>query len=171
MMKGMSKLFMLSATGDKKHDERDYYDDYDRYERKDRHSQSHERMRYPEYDEYDGYGKRDYYGEHERKSKKRGKLSREDADEWVESMKNTDGSSGAHWTYEQTEQVRKQHGYDCDPNEFFAALNMVYSDYFKVCKEFNLNSVDFYAKMAHAFLDDEDAVDGKIERYYECVVE
>lgn len=114
----------------------------------------------------------DCLDEYEHETEKyKGRFNRRVAEEWVESMKNTDGSTGAHWTFEQTEQVRKQHGYDCDPNEFFAAINMVYSDYFKVCKEFNLNSVDFYAKLAHAFLDDDDAVDGKIEKYYECIVE
>lgn len=111
---------------------------------------------------------RENYG---RRGKKHDKFTREDADEWTEKMKNADGSKGAHWTFEQTEQVRKQHGYDCDPNEFYAALNMVYSDYYKIGKDFNLNSVDFYAAMAHAFLDDEDAVENKLTKYYECIVE
>lgn len=46
-----------------------------------------------------------------------------------------------------------------------------YSDYYKIGKEFNLNSVDFYAAMAHAFLDDEDAGEDKLSKYYECIVE
>lgn len=111
---------------------------------------------------------RESYG---RRGKKHDKFTREDADEWTEKMKNADGSTGRHWTFEQTEQVRKQHGYDCDPNEFYAALNMIYSDYYKIGKDFNLNSVDFYAAMAHAFLDDEDAGENKLAKYYECIVE
>lgn len=97
--------------------------------------------------------------------------ARIDADEWTEKMKNADGSTGRHWNFEQTEQVRRQHGYDCDPAEFYAAINMMYSDYYKIGKEFNLNSVDFYAAMAHAFLDDEDAGEDKLAKYYECIVE
>lgn len=182
-------LLMMSSNKDKRGEygrqERDYdrdrkQHDYDRYPEYDRHRQ-------PDYDEYDGYGKRDYYGEYGmrdrrdydgreregygRRGKKHDKFTREDADEWTEKMKNADGSKGAHWTFEQTEQVRKQHGYDCDPNEFYAALNMIYSDYYKIGKEFNLNSVDFYAAMAHAFLDDEDATENKLAKYYECIVE
>lgn len=100
-----------------------------------------------------------------------GRLTIEDAEEWTHSMKNADGSTGRHWNFEQTEQVRRQHGYDCDPAEFYAAINMMYSDYYKIGKEFNLNSVDFYAAMAHAFLDDEDAGEDKLAKYYECIVE
>lgn len=112
--------------------------------------------------ERESYGKR---------GKKHDKFTREDADEWTEKMKNADGSTGRHWNFEQTEQVRRQHGYDCDPAEFYAAINMMYSDYYKIGKEFNLNSVDFYAAMAHAFLDDEDAGEDKLAKYYECIVE
>lgn len=111
---------------------------------------------------------RENYG---RRGKKHDKFTREDADEWTEKMKNADGSTGRHWNLEQTEQVRRQHGYDCDPAEFYAAINMMYSDYYKIGKEFNLNSVDFYAAMAHAFLDDEDAGQDKLAKYYECIVE
>nr|DAP40682.1 MAG TPA: hypothetical protein [Caudoviricetes sp.] len=100
-----------------------------------------------------------------------GRLTIEDAEEWTHSMRNSDGSRGEHWNYDQTEHVRKQHGYDCDPAEFYAAINMMYSDYYKIGKEFNLNSVDFYAAMAHAFLDDEDAGEDKLAKYYECIVE
>ena len=86
-------------------------------------------------------------------------------------MRNSDGSRGEHWNYDQTEHVRKQHGYDCDPAEFYAAMNMMYSDYYEIGKEFNLNSVDFYAAMARAFLNDKDAGENKLAKYYECIVE
>ena len=182
-------LLMMSSSKDK----RGEYGGYDRHERDyDRRPRDYDRYdrrenRYPDYDEYDGYGKRDYYGEHDmrdrrdydgreresygRREKKHDKFTREDADEWTEKMKNADGSTGRHWNFEQTEQVRRQHGYDCDPAEFYAAINMMYSDYYKIGKEFNLNSVDFYAAMAHAFLDDEDAGEDKLAKYYECIVE
>lgn len=44
-----------------------------------------------------------------------GRLTIEDAEEWTHSMRNSDGSRGEHWNYDQTEHVRKQHGYDCNP--------------------------------------------------------
>ena len=159
-MKRMNPNWLLMMSSGK--DKRSEYGDYDR----------HERDYYGEYDmrdrrDYDGR-ERESYG---RRGKKHDKFTREDADEWTEKMKNADGSTGRHWNFEQTEQVRRQHGYDCDPAEFYAAINMMYSDYYKIGKEFNLNSVDFYAAMAHAFLDDEDAGKDKLAKYYECIVE
>lgn len=105
------------------------------------------------------------------KSERTGRLTREDAEEWTRHMRNADGSRGEHWSYEQTEQVRRQHGYDCDPAEFYAAMNMMYSDYYEIGKEFNLNSVDFYAAMARAFLNDKDAGEDKLAKYYEYIFE
>lgn len=192
-------LLMMSSSKDKRGEyggydrhERDYerdrrQHDYDRYDRREERYPEYDRRRQSDYDEYDGYGKRDYYGEYDmrdrrdydgreresygKRGKKHDKLTREDADEWTEKMKNADGSTGRHWNFEQTEQVRRQHGYDCEPAEFYAAINMMYSDYYEIAKDFNVNSVDYYAKMAHAFLDDKDAGEGKIAKYYECIVE
>lgn len=103
------------------------------------------------------------------KSERTGRLTRDDAEEWTRRMRNADGSRGEHWSYEQTEQVRKQHGFDCNPTAFYAAMNMAYSDYYNTAKEFGLNNADFYANIAHDFLDDEDAVPNKIAVYRECI--
>lgn len=65
--------------------------------------------------------------------------------------------------------MRKQHGYSLDPVEFYAAMNMCYSDYCEVARAFGVNSVGFYAELANAFLDDKDANDGKIALYYEYI--
>lgn len=105
------------------------------------------------------------YGKNERV----GRFTRDDAEEWTRRMRNSDGSRGEHWSYEQTEQVRKQHGYDCNPTAFYAAMNMAYSDYYNTAQEFGLNNPDFYANIAHDFLDDEDAVSNKIAVYRECI--
>lgn len=88
---------------------------------------------------------------------------------WVGSMKNADGTRGGHWTMEQTEAVRKQRGIECDPVMFYAAMNMMYSDYCKAVEKTGTVSVDFYAYMAKAFLDDEDAAPDKLARYYHFV--
>ena len=60
-------------------------------------------------------------------------------------------------------------GLKLDPVEFWAALNMMYSDYCKVAKRHNTNTVDFYAAMAEAFLNDKDAGPDKLSNYYEYV--
>ncbi len=82
-----------------------------------------------------------------------------------------DGTKGPHWSFEQAKQVMAQRGIECDPAEFWAALNMIYSDYVKVAKKFNVGSnIDFYVDMAKAFLDDKDAGPDKLAKYYQYVV-
>lgn len=97
-------------------------------------------------------------------------FTKDEAMEWTRQMKNEDGTTGPHWSMEQTEQVRKQRNIDCDPVQFYAAMNMVYSDYCKAAEKVGASSMDFYAYMAKAFLDDKDAADDKIGRYWACVV-
>ena len=99
-----------------------------------------------------------------------GKMDEETAEEWTAQMKNVDGTKGAHWKMEQVKQVQQVRKIECDPVEFFVAMNMMYSDYNKVARAHGVNNVDFYADMAKAFLDDEDAVDNKLMAYYERVV-
>jgi hypothetical protein len=92
------------------------------------------------------------------------------AREWVEGMHNEDGSTGAHWTMEQVKPIMQQKGVDAEPEEFWAVMNALYSDYCKVAKKHNVSTVDFYADMAKAWLEDKDAVEDKAAAYYEYVV-
>lgn len=96
-------------------------------------------------------------------------FTKEMADSWTKGMQNEDGSTGPHWTLDQTKQVQAQKGIECDPMEFYAAINMVYSDYGKVAKKLGVNTIDFYADMAKAFLHDKDAPEDKLARYYEYI--
>ena len=45
-------------------------------------------------------------------------------------------------------------------------MNMMYSDYCRVAEKVGASSLDFYAYMAKAFLDDRDAAPNKLARYY-----
>ena len=99
-----------------------------------------------------------------------GKMDRQTAEDWTRRMKNEDGTTGAHWTMEKAEQVMRQHGIQCEPAEFYAALNMLYSDFCEVFKKHGVNKIDFYADMAKAWLDDKDAVSDKLSAYYEYIV-
>lgn len=92
------------------------------------------------------------------------------AEKRASKMQNEDGTQGPHWTMELTKQVQAQQSIECDPIEFFLAMNMMYSDYVKVAKKLGVNNVDFYSCMAKAFLDDKDAGPDKLERYFEYVV-
>lgn len=99
------------------------------------------------------------------------KIDRERAEKIAAKMKNEDGTHGAHWDFAQTKQVMESNGYQCDPAEFYLAMNMMYSDFYSVANRFGVNTVDFYAAMAKAFLDDKDAGEMKIERYFEYIVD
>lgn len=97
-------------------------------------------------------------------------MTKERAEAWVNEMENADGTRGPHWKYDAIMQTMKQKGISCDPAGFYAAMNMVYSDYCVIAKKYNVNTVDFYCGLAKAFLDDEDAKENKLEKYYEYVV-
>lgn len=88
---------------------------------------------------------------------------------WVEHMENADGTMGPHWTMDQAEKVLSQKQITMHPEAFWAALNMIYSDYCMVAAKMGVNNIDFYADMAMAFLNDKDAVPNKLEAYYKHV--
>lgn len=99
------------------------------------------------------------------------KFSREAAKEWVENMDNEDGSTGPHWTMEQTKRLQTQKGIQADELEFWVVMNMMYSDYCKAVKKSSVsNPTDLYAELAKAFLMDKDAHKDKLARYWEYVV-
>jgi len=97
-------------------------------------------------------------------------LNDQTAHEWMENLKNADGTTGPHFSKEQVKGMMNQKSVNADPLELWVAMNMFYSDYCKVAKKLNVNNVNFYMDMACAFLDDEDAVDDKLAAYYECIV-
>ncbi len=97
-------------------------------------------------------------------------LDMETTRHWMERLQNADGSRGPHWSMDQTKQLMAQKNVDCDPLEFWAAMNMMFSDYAPVAKKHNASTVDFYVEMAKAFLDDKDAKGNKLGRYYWAVV-
>ena len=88
------------------------------------------------------------YGDH---------LSRELAEKWVGSMKNDDGTIGGHWTYEQT----SQHAGSYDKNDWYAVLNMIYSDNYM--PKFETST---YIDLAKKWFEDKDARPDKTLRYY-----
>lgn len=97
-------------------------------------------------------------------------MTKETAMEWASMLENADGTKGPHWTMEQVKQVMAQRQIQCDPVEFFLALNLTYSDLCKEFRKFGINNMDAYVDFAKAFwLNDKDVPD-KLSRYYEMVV-
>ncbi len=102
-------------------------------------------------------------------------LTREKAEEWVGSMQNEDPNreEGECWTLEEVKDIAKKMGMPTEGKkliEFYAAINAMYSDYYKVAEKFDLVEDDFFAEMAKAFIEDKDAVKDKVAVYYDCIV-
>ena len=99
-------------------------------------------------------------------------FTREDAEKWVSHMENEDGTVGAHWTMEQTNAVASITGVNVKSCVWWAAMNMMYSDYYGVAAKYGLDRPEFYADLAKAFLMDKDAggAEEKIAGYYHGVV-
>ena len=115
------------------------------------------------------YTMEEFFHEH-KKEPRENKLDKTHIRTWVENMENADGTTGPHWTMEQTTQVMKSRGINVDPEKFWCTMNMVYSDYVGVASKLGVNNVDFYSEMALAFLHDKDAVPDKLAAYYTHVV-
>jgi hypothetical protein len=92
-------------------------------------------------------------------------FTEEDAKEWAKHM-----SPPARWTMEQTTAVMHQHGYSHKPCEFYAVMNALASDYGKTMEKYGVDRPDVWAELAHDWLNDADAEDGKVGRYWRDIV-
>lgn len=104
-------------------------------------------------------------------------LTEEQAKEWVSHMEAADPAckSGGKWTWESARRVAEERGIHPDGQmmiDFYAALNMVYSDYCKVARDHKVANEDFFADLAMAFLFDRDGIDptDKICMYHKYLV-
>ena len=106
---------------------------------------------------------------------KKDTFSEADAHKWAEYMVNDDGTTGPHWTLDQTTAVAESvglkfdHIYDYD---WWVTMNMMWSDYGKVAEKHGVGTPEFFADLAKAFLFDKDGP-GPVEKlaaYYHGVV-
>ena len=141
-------------------------------DREDRHKEKdwEKRGKWDDDDDEEGGGKyagnfRHRKNPREHEADEEVKFDEHKAKEWVQRMKNGDGSTGEHFKAEQVEQLRTAHCPQCDKMEFWATMNMMYSDYCEVARKMNVDKPEFYACMAKAFLMDEDAGEDKLAKY------
>ncbi len=89
------------------------------------------------------------------------------AEDWARKMVNADGTPAPHWTIQQTNAVMQQRELQFEPDEFWIAMNAVYSDFGRVFELHAINNIDIFVDIAVAFwLMDEDAVPDKLAAYY-----
>jgi hypothetical protein len=102
-----------------------------------------------------------------------GRLTREEAEEWVKGMKSEDGKTGGRWPYQEIKQYASNFGIHGEEEvvEFFAVMNALATDYGKVARKYGVDKVDFWADLAKAFIHDKDAVPDKVRVYYECIAQ
>lgn len=93
-------------------------------------------------------------------------FTEEDAREWVQHME-----PAARWTKEQTSAVMQQRGYAHRPCEFWAVMNAMYSDYGQTLAKYGVDRPEVWADLAHDFIEDRDAVEDKVGRYWRDIVE
>lgn len=98
-------------------------------------------------------------------------LTMQEAHEWVSHMRNADGSRGEKWSYEAVHDYAHRMVSEKDKLiDLYAIMNMMHSDYCTVARKHGVNTTDFYADMAMAWLNDPDVPKGKAKRYYEEIV-
>lgn len=89
----------------------------------------------------------------------------------VSKMENEDGSKGQHWSLEETSALANQYGIRFDDKfnkyDWYVALNMVYSDYYRVIVNMTgSNNAKYFVELAKAWLCDKDIDEGKMWYYY-----
>lgn len=97
-------------------------------------------------------------------------FDRQMAMEWTQGIVNADGTRGPHFSMEKAKEVMKQYNVDCDPMEFWVVLNFLYSRYDQGLKKNNASTLELYACLAKAWIEDQDAVPNKLAAYYTYVM-
>ena len=86
-------------------------------------------------------------------------LNRTKAEKIVKCMK----PIGQHWSIEETTSVKNQYGFtNISDIDFYVVMNSAYNDYRNIFKE----NLEIYAYWSKAFIEDEDAKEGKVFRYF-----
>lgn len=100
-------------------------------------------------------------------------LTKDVAEDWVEGMQNADPEHpvGAKWSMETVKPIAMKNGFNTPDKqlEFWAVMNMMYSDYCEIAKKHGVSTMDFYGDMAKAWMKDKDAVENKTAAYIEYV--
>ena len=89
-------------------------------------------------------------------------LSKELAEKIVNKMK----PYGEKWTMNETMDIQERYGLDrIKSSDFYIVLNSAYNDFNNLFGD----DIDMYVRYAEDFINDEDAVDGKVFLYYTTI--
>ena len=77
----------------------------------------------------------------------------------------------ARWSWEEVKAVQKSMGDEHNTTKMWAAMNATWSDMGKELESMGITKPEHVMKLAKAFwLEDEDAIEDKMQRYYEEIV-
>lgn len=86
-------------------------------------------------------------------------LTEDMAEDIVKRMK----PSGERWSIDETEQMQRDYGInDIKPAEFYSVINMAFNDFRNVFGD----NLEMYIRYTEAFINDEDAKQGKVLNYF-----
>lgn len=111
-----------------------------------------------------------------KKEKNKLHFDEEQAYEAVSMMENEDGTTGPHWSVEDTTSVANQYGINLNSTKFnkwdwFVAMNMIYSDFYKALANIVGNpTTRHFAELAKAWMNDKDIEPGKMWHYYKRIM-
>ena len=75
--------------------------------------------------------------------------------------------SGEHWDVEQIKSVLASKGVALNEDvHYYLVMNMAYNDYKHTAEKFGIDNPDFYFSIAHDFIEDPDAKEFKVEKYF-----
>lgn len=90
----------------------------------------------------------------------------------VREIENEDGTTGPHWSVEETTNIANQYGINVKSGElnkwdWYVVLNAVYSDFYRaVVTMTNSDNIKYFVELAKAWAFDKDAPKGKMWYYY-----
>lgn len=91
-------------------------------------------------------------------------LTRKQAEDWVKGMHGK-------WSMEQVKPFADKLGFTDRIDEFWPVMNAMYSDYAEMAKKYGTEAKpEFFADMAAAWLNDDDAVKDKAAKYLKHIV-
>lgn len=104
----------------------------------------------------------------ENEKEKNIEIDRRKAIEWSKGMKNEDGTTGAHWDFEQAESLMARKNLAYKPEQFFLAINLVYALLYSQFKKHGISNIDTYIEFAESiFLNVKDKINDKLNVFYQ----
>lgn len=88
-------------------------------------------------------------------------MSADEAEEIVRRMR----PSGEHWSIDDVYSILDDNEMPQDV-DYYIVMNMMYNDYGRTFKTYGVDTVEFYLEMSRDFIEDEDGVNHKVEKYF-----